>query len=196
MAYSRQGIKSHVIDCSMKKYLYIVIIISLLYSCKYTSVNSNNDEVYIVNKALSIAKPNYIVMNIVVIPDNDLIVNYKNGGFQDEGHNIYYNIFNFRKNKTERWSRKLGLYNSKLEKRVNLIEDYSKIIKVSHNELEKSITILSISNVMFSDDGKFAIVNIGTSSNTELGDYEGQMYVFKKEGNEWVYQFTFMTAIS
>lgn len=49
---------------------------------------------------------------------------------------------------------------------------------------------------MFSEDGNLAIVNISTISNLVGGTHDGQIYVFKKQGKDWIYFFNFLSGIS
>lgn len=113
----------------MKKLYFVLIIIIILLSCKSGKAYIDNEELIIINKALSIAKPEYIIMNILEKPDNTDIIRYKNGGFIDDNDNLYRDKFNFNNNRVYRWNNNMGLYNKLLKGKITLIDDYNKVEK-------------------------------------------------------------------
>lgn len=80
----------------MKKLYFVLIIIIILLSCKSGKAYIDNEELIIINKALSIAKPHYTEIYISARPDNRDIVVFEKGGFIDDDDNLYRNKFKFK----------------------------------------------------------------------------------------------------
>lgn len=196
MVYNHLAIVIHVIDNEMKKIFILIGIVTLL-SCKSKIGSIDNEEILIVHKALMISNPNHTEINVIAEPNNNSVINFKNGGFDDDEYNIYTNKFYFKKNRITTWDKQIILDDNNLYEKIHFIKSKNEIPKVGFNDTINAKIYHVVSNVMFSDDGKLAIINIASFSNLPIAQYyEEYTYVFKKEDNEWIYSFNFLVGIS
>lgn len=124
---------------------------------------------------------------ILSTPNNFIISNYLDG-FEIKGIAILKNAkFKFNINAVYAWE----------DNEVLLVKAVSDKINIIKEELRKTFdpqqarTYLSLSNPAFSEDGKYAIININFLCNYPLSTPESLIYIFAWENDDWIYKTEF-----
>jgi len=173
----------HVIGSIMKNNVFLLVIMLVtLYSCKSIKQLASNDEYTITNLVLK--KYNDIpIFRLIMKPENSLVVRYKNGILDDS---LYFKNtgFSLKKDRIYNWNKNIALGDKSLKKRIDIIEDFSKIKKVDPLD---SQTFISLSNLMYSDDKKYAAIIMNVFHNTNVGDStaEGYILIYERIDDKW-----------
>ncbi len=181
----------------MKKLVYIFFIL-LFISCKSVIVkNDVSEESEIINDVLVRFMSEYYEINILSKPYNEPVLIFKNGGFNDENNKLYRNKFYFKTDTTQNCNKRIIKDSKVFKGKISFIKNRDDIPKLGYDDEEKSKKYKLISNVMFTEDNTCAIVTIESFSNSKFVQYyEGYIYIYKKQGEKWVYSHRVLTAIS
>jgi len=91
----------------------------------------------------------------------------------------------------QQWKPESQLW-GKIANKIEIVDDFEKIAKVSLLDYKKANTYIALSNPAFSEDGNYAIIFFEHFTNMNGTEAEGFFLIFKKVNNEWSFfrQFT------
>lgn len=195
MELHRHRVQHHVIHNSNNmKILYFIFIVSL------TGYSQEKKDYEVAQKAL-FQLDKYQEFRLLGSPNNRYIDKCLNGFY---AHSTYGNdVLDFRNFKFSynskpvlNWDNKAKCWGKTLSDKISIIDDFSKVPKVSLLDMQKANTYIALSNPAFSEDGNYAIIVYEVFTNIDGGDVEGVVLIFKKEKGEWVYLHQFTGYIS
>lgn len=173
---------------SKKIVLFLFIIINIC-ACKSTKRLTNTDEYEIAR--LTLTKYEKIpFFKIIMKPDNSLLKRYKNGILDDS---LYFEKigFSIKKDHIHSWNKNIALNDKSLMNRIQIVNDYSNVKKVDPLDAQ---TYFSLSNVIYSDNNRYAaiVINLFHNTNTSDNTSEGYIFIYEKIDDRW----TFVTQVT
>ena len=172
----------------MKYFIYIV-----LFCC---SLGYGQGEDYVIAQKALNHFPGYEKYRLIAQPNNwyieENLKSFYTGEIYGEETVDLRNIkFSYADTRVERWEAKPG-YWKEIGDKVEIIEDFEKIPKVTLLEANMARTYVRLSNPVFSEEGNCSIIFFEHFTNMNGTEAEGFIFIYKKVNNEWVFfkQFT------
>ncbi|QYJ68868.1 hypothetical protein [Flavobacterium litorale] len=162
--------------------LFFVSIIVL--GCSSTKKENKVAENYEIAQLALKYIENYEKFRLIEEPTFMVIRDYYDGFTADFTIDLTDHKFTFLGKQVTKWERK-HFKDKAIKRKLEIIEDFEKVPKVSFHHPEKSDPYLTMSPPLFSDNGEYAVINLNVLSNLEISNMIGYTLVYRRVNGKW-----------
>ncbi|QYJ68867.1 hypothetical protein [Flavobacterium litorale] len=126
----------------------------------------------------------YEKFRLIEEPTFMVIRDYYDGFTADFTIDLRNHKFTFLGKQVTKWERK-HFKDKAIKRKLEIIEDYDKVERVSIHEHQKADAYLTMSPPLFSDNGEYAVINLNVLFNMEMSDMYGYTLVYHRVNGKW-----------
>lgn len=194
MVRAQHPVKTHVINGIVMKVTIYILLFVFLQSCSSTKqVTFINEDYTIAQLALNHFSK-WSAYRLVQTPSTHTSDSYLKG-FSVWADIEFYQKFSYSGSGREKW-KKFFFKDEKIKAKLTIIKDFDKVEKVSHRDMDRVKTYISMSRPLYSEDGEVAVIIINSFSNIGLNSTTGHGLVFEKKNGEWKLYLEYVPYIS